>query len=274
MAIDKIPNSHEYISHHLINLQLDMRTFKLVSINDINLSKNFWILNVDSIFFSLFLGFLFLFIFYKIAKKVTTGVPGKLQSAIELIIIFINNNINDIYHGNSKLIAPLSLTIFMWCFLMNLMDLVPTDLLPYISANVMHLPALRVVPSTDINITSAMAIGVFFLILFYSFKIKGIGGFTKELTLYPFSNPIFIPINIILEGVSLIAKPISLSLRLFGNMYSSELIFILINGFLPWWIQWIFNVPWAIFHILIISLQSFIFMVLTIVYLSMASEEH
>ncbi|PPI86303.1 F0F1 ATP synthase subunit A [Candidatus Pantoea edessiphila] len=274
MAINKISNSQEYISHHLMNLQLDMHNFKLINPDSINFSKNFWVLNIDSIFFSLLLGILFSMVFYIAAKKITTGVPGKLQSGIELIIIFINKNINDIYHGKSKLIAPLSLTIFVWCFLMNLMDLIPTDILPYISKYWIGLPALRIVPSADINITTALAIGVFALILFYSIKIKGAYGFTKELTLYPFNNPIFIPINLILESVSIISKPVSLSLRLFGNMYSSELIFILINGLLPWWLQWSFNVPWAIFHILIILLQSFIFMVLTIVYLSMASEKH
>ncbi|PPI88335.1 F0F1 ATP synthase subunit A [Candidatus Pantoea edessiphila] len=273
MAINKIPNSQEYISHHLLNLQLDLCTFKLINPNDVNISKKFWVLNVDSMFFSLILGMLFLFLFHRTARKVTTGVPGKLQSLVELVVIFVNKNIIDIYNGKSKLIAPLSLTIFVWCFLMNLMDLIPIDLLPYIG-NLMGLHTLRVVPSTDINVTTAMALGIFILILFYSLKIKGVLGFVKELTLHPFNNPIFIPINMILEGVGLFAKPISLSLRLFGNMYSSELIFILINSFLPWWLQWSLSLPWAIFHILIISLQAFIFMVLTIVYLSMASEEH
>ncbi|MXP51440.1 F0F1 ATP synthase subunit A [Pantoea sp. SoEX] len=274
MAINKIPNLQEYISHHLINLQLDLHNLKLVNPNTSSIYKSFWILNIDSIFFSVVLGFLFLLVFYKIANNVTTGVPGKLQSGIELIFVFVNKNINDIYRGKNTLIGPLSLTIFVWCFLMNLMDLIPIDLLPYINKHILGLSALRIVPSADVNITTSMSLGVFVLTIYYSLKMKGICGFTRELTMFPFRNPIFIPINLILESVSLFAKPISLSLRLFGNMYSGELIFILINGLLPWWLQWILNVPWAIFHILIISLQAFIFMVLTIVYLSMASEEH
>lgn len=138
----------------------------------------------------------------------------------------------------------------------------------------MGVPYLRVVPSADVNITMSMALGVFFLILYYSIKVKGISGFVKELTLQPFNHPAAIPVNFILETVTLISKPVSLGLRLFGNMYAGELIFILIAGLLPWWSQWILSVPWAIFHILIITLQAFIFMVLTIVYLSMAQEDH
>jgi len=247
-------------------------TFSLVDPH--NPPATFWTLNIDSIFFSVVLGLLFLLMFRSVAKKATSGVPGKFQTAIELVIGFVHGSVKDMYHGKSKLIAPLALTIFVWVFLMNLMDLLPIDLLPYIGEHIFGLPALRVVPSADVNITLSMALGVFILILFYSIKMKGIGGFAKELTLQPFNHWAFIPVNLILEGVSLLSKPISLGLRLFGNMYAGELIFILIAGLLPWWSQWILNVPWAIFHILIITLQAFIFMVLTIVYLSMASEEH
>lgn len=182
--------------------------------------------------------------------------------------------VKDMYHAKSKLIAPLALTVFVWVFLMNLMDLLPIDLLPYIGEHVFGLPALRVVPTADVSITLSMAIGVFFLILIYTVKMKGFKGLFHDLALQPFNHWAFIPINIILEGVSLLSKPVSLGLRLFGNMYAGELIFILIAGLLPWWSQWMLNVPWAIFHILIITLQAFIFMVLTIVYLAMASEEH
>lgn len=156
---------------------------------------------------------------------------------------------------------------------MNFMDLIPVDFIPH-AAQLMGVPYLRVVPSADVNITMSMALGVFFLILYYSIKVKGISGFVKELTLQPFNHPAAIPVNFILETVTLISKPVSLGLRLFGNMYAGELIFILIAGLLPWWSQWILSVPWAIFHILIITLQAFIFMVLTIVYLSMAQEDH
>ncbi|MEC5320988.1 F0F1 ATP synthase subunit A [Brenneria populi subsp. brevivirga] len=265
-ASGEISTPQEYIGHHLTHLQV---------------GTGFWSINIDSMFFSIALGILFLVIFRQVAKKATSGVPGKLQTAVELIIGFVDSSVRDMYHGKSKLVAPLALTIFVWVFLMNLMDLLPIDFLPRIWAGIYgalgHDPAhayLRVVPSADVNITLSMALGVFILILFYSIKMKGVGGFVKELTMQPFNHPVFIPINLILEGVSLLSKPVSLGLRLFGNMYAGELIFILIAGLLPWWSQWVLNVPWAIFHILIITLQAFIFMVLTVVYLSMASEEH
>lgn len=251
---------------------MDLRTFELV--NPLNWPATFWTLNIDSLFFSVVLGLAFLLVFRKVAASATSGVPGKLQTAVELIIGFVDNSVRDMYHGKSKVIAPLALTVFVWVLLMNMMDLLPIDLLPYIGEHVLGLPALRVVPTADVSITLSMALGVFILIIFYSIKMKGVGGFTKELTMQPFNHPIFIPVNLILEGVSLLSKPLSLGLRLFGNMYAGELIFILIAGLLPWWSQWMLSVPWAIFHILIITLQAFIFMVLTIVYLSMASEEH
>ncbi len=258
MSAGAISTPQEYIGHHLTQLQV---------------GTGFWSVNIDSMFFSVALGVLFLWIFRKVAVNATSGVPGKLQCAVELIVGFVDSNVRDMYHGKSKVIAPLALTVFVWVFLMNAMDLLPVDLLPQLGT-LAGLPALRVVPTADVNITLSMALGVFVLILFYSIKMKGVGGFVKELTMQPFNHPVFIPINLILEGVSLLSKPVSLGLRLFGNMYAGELIFILIAGLLPWWSQWLLSVPWAIFHILIITLQAFIFMVLTIVYLSMASEEH
>lgn len=269
---EEMSTIQEYIGHHLNNLQLDLRTFELVKPHS---AVSFWVLNIDSMFFSLLLGTIFLLIFWRTAKGATSGVPGKTQTFVELVVGFVDRSVRDMFHGRSKLIAPLALTIFVWIFLMNLMDLLPIDLLPYlIGKHMLGLSVLRVVPSADINITLSMALGVFILILYYSVRIKGSGGFIRELTMQPFNHPIFIPFNLILEVVSLLSKPVSLGLRLFGNMYSGELIFILIAGLLPWWLQWILNVPWAIFHILIITLQAFIFMVLTIVYLAMASEEH
>ena len=265
--------TRDYIGGHLNNLQLDLRTFELVNPHAEN-TPSFWVLNIDSLFFSVLMGLLFLWIFRKVAVKATSGVPGKFQTAVEMIIGFVDSSVRDMYHGKSKVIAPLALTVFVWVLLMNALDLLPIDFIPYIGEHILGLPALRIVPTADVSITLSMAIGVFILILFYSIKMKGIKGFTKELTLQPFNHPIFIPINLILEGVSLLSKPVSLGLRLFGNMYAGELIFILIAGLLPWWSQWLLSLPWAIFHILIITLQAFIFMVLTIVYLSMASEEH
>lgn len=272
-ASGEISTPRDYIGHHLNHLQLDLRTFELVQPHSPD-PATFWTLNIDSLFFSVVLGLAFLLLFRKVAASATSGVPGKLQTAVELIIGFVDSSVRDMYHGKSKVIAPLALTVFVWVLLMNMMDLLPIDLLPYIGEHVFGLPALRVVPTADVSITLSMALGVFILILFYSIKMKGVGGFVKELTMQPFNHPIFIPVNLILEGVSLLSKPLSLGLRLFGNMYAGELIFILIAGLLPWWSQWMLSVPWAIFHILIITLQAFIFMVLTIVYLSMASEEH
>ncbi len=256
-------STSQYIQHHLENL-----TFPLVSGAG---EGSFWVLNLDTLFFSGVLGALFCLLFYVVARRATAGVPGKLQNFVEIMIEFVDAQVKDTFHGRSALIAPLALTIFTWVFLMNLMDLLPVDLLPRL-AHFMHIPYLRVVPTTDPNLTFAMSLTVFFLILFYSIKIKGVGGFTKELTCTPFGIA-FLPINLILKVVEEVAKPISLALRLFGNMYAGELIFILI-ALLPWWVQWPLGGVWAIFHILIITLQAFIFMMLTIVYLSLAHESH
>lgn len=267
----EIFDSQKYINHHLKHLKFDLLNFKFINQNDN--SYSFWSLNIDSMFISILIGILFSATFYKISKNFNNCKnPSILQSIIEIAVEFVNNNVNDIYHGKSKLIAPLSLTIFVWIFLMNSIDLfLPIDIITLV-CNFFKIPSIRIVPSTDINITLSMGLCVFLLILFYSIKIKGFTGFIKELTLHPFNNLIFFPINLILESVSLLSKPISLSLRLFGNMYAGELIFILISGLLPWWLQFLLSLPWAIFHILIIFLQSFIFMTLTIVYLSMASK--
>lgn len=249
-----------YITHHLENLQV---------------GSGFWTFNVDSLFFSIVLGLLFLWIFRRVARKATSGVPGKLQCAVEMIIGFVDNTVKEIFTSKNALIAPLALTVFMWIFLMNCMDLIPVDFLPY-AAQHMGIPYLRVVATADVSITMSMSLGVFLLIIIYTFKYKGIKGFVGDYLLHPFNHWAFAPINFVLEMVTLLAKPVSLGLRLFGNMYAGELIFILIAALLPWWSQWVLSLPWAIFHILIITLQAFIFMVLTIVYLSMASatEEH
>ncbi|WP_409423148.1 F0F1 ATP synthase subunit A [Pseudaeromonas sp. ZJS20] len=260
-ATGEMLTPQEYISHHLHHWQA---------------GSGFWAVNIDSMIFSVGLGLLFLWIFRSVAVKASSGVPGKLQCFVEMVVLFVDDSVRGIFHGKSKLIAPLALTIFVWVLLMNMMDLLPIDYLPQLAQLIAgdHAQKLRVVPSADVNITLSMAFGVFFLILFYSIKMKGVSGFIKELTLQPFNHWAFVPINLILESVTLIAKPISLGLRLFGNMYAGEMIFILIAAMLPWWSQWFLNVPWAIFHILIVTLQAFIFMVLTIVYMSMASEEH
>jgi len=245
-----------YIVHHLTPLSV---------------GEGFWTLHLDTLFFSAVLGALFIWFFKTVAEKVTTGVPGLAQNFAEMMIEFVDQQVKDTFHGESKLIAPLGLTIFCWVFLWNMMDLLPVDLLSLISS-LMGIEYLRVVPSTDLNATFALSISVFILIIFYSIKIKGVFGFAKELTCTPF-GPWMMPFNLLLKVVEEVAKPISLALRLFGNLYAGELIFILI-ALLPAFLQPLLSFPWAIFHILIILLQAFIFMVLTIVYLSMAHEDH
>lgn len=255
-----------YIHHHLQNLTLNLQNFRLH-----DATGGFWTLNLDTLIFSWITGLFFLVVFWLAARAATAGVPGKLQNFVETIIEFVHTQVKDTFHGQSKLIAPLALTIFVWVFLMNFMDLLPVDLLPRLGG---HLGAnyLRVVPTTDVNLTFALSLSVLLLIIFYSFKIKGTKGFLKELLTAPFGIWLF-PLNLIFNLIELLARPISLSLRLFGNLYAGELIFILI-ALLPWWAQWSLGGIWAIFHILIIVLQAFIFMMLTVVYLSLAHEHH
>ncbi|MCW8093418.1 F0F1 ATP synthase subunit A [Alteromonas sp. ASW11-130] len=269
----------EYIKHHLTNATM-CSTDQGIAFNKACADAGFWAWHVDTLAWSIGLGILFLWLFRSAAKKATTGVPGKWQAFVEIIIEFVNDNVRDSFHGRNNLIAPLALTIFVWVFLMNLMDLVPVDVLPWLAGQVgyhgfgmdPHDVYMKVVPTTDLNLTLALALGVFFLILFYSVKVKGFGGFTKELTMQPFNHWAFIPVNFILESVTLLARPFSLALRLFGNLYAGELIFILIATLGLW--QLPLHFPWAVFHILVIVLQAFIFMMLTIVYLSLAHEDH
>lgn len=267
----------EYIQHHLTNLQVCRVDGEWVW-NDC--AGNFWGVNVDSMFFSLVLGFVFLYLFRKVAKNATTGRPGKLQTAIELVVGFIDTSVRDAFHGHNKVIAPLSLTIFMWVFLMNLMDLIPVDWLPLVGSAV-GVPYLKVVPTTDVSVTFAMSLSVFVLTIYYSLKVKGPIGFGKEFTMHPIAPPtsgigllaapLIIAFNLVLEIVAFVSKPLSLSLRLFGNMYAGELIFILIA------LIGLYQLPlhfiWAVFHILVITLQAFIFMMLTIVYLAQAHDK-
>jgi len=257
-----------YIGHHLQNLQVCRVDGEWVW-NECH--GNFWTVNVDSMFFSLVLGSLFLFLFWRVAQRATVGVPGRFQAMVESLVEFVDTTVKETFHGESRLLAPLGLTIFVWVFLMNLMDLIPVDWLPWTAAMI-GVPYLKVVPTTDVNVTFAMSLSVFVLIIFYSIKAKGVSGFAKELTLQPFNHPIAIPFNFVLEGVALLAKPLSLSLRLFGNLFAGELIFILIALLGIW--QLPLHFAWAVFHILIIVLQAFIFMMLTIVYLALANEEH
>lgn len=268
MSQESHADAGAYIAHHLQNLTLCRADGEWVWNN---CKGNFWAINVDTMFFSLLLGGLFILLFGRVARNATRGVPSRTQAAVELVVEFVDQSVKDTFHGKSDLIAPLALTLFVWVFFMNLMDLIPVDWLPF-TASLIGVEYLKVVPTTDVNATFAMSLSVFILIIYYSIKAKGIGGFTKELTMQPFHHPIAIPFNFLLEGVALIAKPISLSLRLFGNLYAGELIFILIALLGIW--QLPLHFAWAVFHILIIVLQAFIFMMLTIVYLSLAHETH
>jgi F-type H+-transporting ATPase subunit a len=288
--------SSGYIKHHLQNLTYGQHadgSWGFAHTAEQAKEMGFWAIHVDTMFWSIGLGLLFLWLFRKAARRAETGVPGGLQNFVEWVVEFIDSSVKGSFTARNALVAPLALTIFIWIFLMNFMDLIPVDWLPSAAALLGHSlfgadphhVFFKVVPSTDPNATFGMAFAVFFLVLYYSIKIKGIGGFTGELTLQPFQskNPIvqgvFVPVNFILEFVSLIAKPISLALRLFGNMYAGEMIFILIAlMYSAGWAMGIFGgflqLGWAIFHILIITLQAFIFMTLTIVYLDMAHHEH
>jgi len=269
----------DYIQHHLQNLQVCKDEAGEWVWN--HCAGNFWAMNVDSMFWSVLLGLVFVVLFRGVAKKTSADKPGRFQAFAEIIVDFVNTSVKDTFHGKSRLIAPLALTIFVWVFLMNLMDLVPVDWIPLAAAQV-GIPYMKVVPTTDVNVTFGMSIAVFFLIIFYTIKNKGVLGFIRELTLHPIAPtfkgpgiiaaPFIIAFNFILESVSLLAKPLSLSLRLFGNMFAGELIFILIA--LIGWYQLPLHFGWAVFHVLIITLQAFIFMMLTIVYLSLASESH
>jgi F-type H+-transporting ATPase subunit a len=269
-----------YIQHHLQNLQVCQDEAGDWVWN--HCSGNFWAINVDSMVISVLLALFLGFIFMWVIKNATTGRPGKMQAFVEIILEFVDGSVNDTFHGKNNLIAPLALTIVSWVFMMNLMDLIPVDWLPGL-ASMAGVEYLKVVPTTDPNITFAMSLSVFALIIFYSLKIKGVGGFlVGELMMSPL-NPkdlgvpkIFWPFvcafNFILETVALLAKPLSLSLRLFGNMYAGELMFILIA--LIGFYQLPLHFGWAVFHILIVTLQAYIFMMLTVVYLSQACEKH
>jgi len=277
--VTEMVSSTNYIKHHLTYLTYNVDGMKMGT-------GGFWTLNLDTLFFSIVIGVIACALLYFGARRVTTGVPGKLQNFAEMMLEFADGQVKDCFHGKNNLIGPLALTIFMWVFLMNFMDIVPVDVLPIIG-QAMGVHYLKVVPTNDLNLTFALSISVFLLIIFYSIKIKGPKTFVKELTLQPFNHPLFIPFNLLLELVGLIAKPISLALRLFGNLYAGELIFILIalltlNASMESPVgsatlglaQFLLALGWSIFHILVITLQAFIFMVLTIVYLSLAHEEH
>ncbi len=287
MASSEALTTTGYIKHHLQNLTFGQHpdgTWGIARDADQAKEMPFWAIHLDTMFWSVLLGALFIWVFRRAAVKATAGVPSGMLNFVEWVVEFVDDNVRGSFSHKNDLVAPLALTLFVWVLLMNTMDLVPVDWLPEL-AKLMGIEYMKVVPTTDPNATFGMALGVFVLTVFYSIKVKGIGGFTAELTMQPFAakNPIlkilFLPANFFLEFVSLVSKPVSLSLRLFGNLFAGEMIFILIallfsggtvlfiaGGVLQW--------AWAVFHILIVLLQAFIFMTLTIVYLEMAHSHH
>jgi F-type H+-transporting ATPase subunit a len=256
-------SSGDYVQHHLGHLQLNLNNFTIGN-------GGFWTLNLDTFIVGLITALLIGGTLRFVAKRVQSGVPGKLQNFTEAVVEFVGRTVHESYHGKSQLIAPLALTLFLWIFLMNTLDLLPVDLLPTI-LSVFGIEHFKIVPTADPNMTFAMSISVFFLIIFYNFTVKG-WKLGKEVLVSPF-GPYLFPLNILFRLIEEFVKPFSLALRLFGNMFAGELIFVLIAT-LPWWAQWLPGSVWAIFHILIITIQAFIFMMLTIAYLSMAHDTH
>lgn len=265
----------EYISHHIQNLTYGQHadgTWGFAHSAKEAAEMGFVAINVDTMFWSLLTGIAFCWLFRTAAVSASVEKPSRLQLCVEMVFEMVAGSVRDAFHGKNPLIAPLALTIFVWIFLMNLMDLVPVDFVPS-TAHAIGIEYMKMVPTTDVNATFGMSLSVFALMIFYGIKVKGLGGFLGELAFHPFGK-MMLPVNLVLETVSLIAKPLSLSLRLFGNMFAGELVFVLIAALVPFWLQWALSVPWAIFHILVITLQAYIFMMLTIVYLSQSHESH
>ncbi len=268
MASEPTGGLTEYIQHHLTHLTPHAN------------SGGFWAVHIDSVTVSLVLGVVFCLLFWLKARKATAGVPGRGQAFVEIVLEFVDGQVKDVFHGDRRVLGPLALTVFLWVFLMNAMDLLPVDLLPWITEK-FGVEHFRAVPTADINMTFAMSLTVFVLIIFYSFKAKGFSGYMHELFTAPFgAHPaLWIP-NFLLNVVELLSKPVSLAMRLFGNMYAGELVFMLIAGLFSAgsWALYGMGIigytVWGIFHILIIGIQAFIFMVLTIVYISMAHDHH
>ncbi|MCG5530282.1 F0F1 ATP synthase subunit A [Halorhodospira halochloris] len=266
MSADNEFDATEYIQHHLTNLRLDLSEGVIDSD-----ATGFMTLHLDTLIMSIGLGALFCYIFWLGARRATAGVPGGLQNFVETMVEFIEKTVSETFHAKSKVIAPLALTIFCWVFLSNLMDLIPIDMVPSIMYAI-GVDYWKVLPSVDLNFTFGLSLSVLGLIIIYGVMGHGVVGFLKSFLTHPL-GPWMAPFNLVLNIVEFVAKPVSLSLRLFGNLYAAELVFILIS-LLPWWIQWTLGTPWAIFHILVVPLQAFIFMMLTVVYLAMAYEEH
>jgi F-type H+-transporting ATPase subunit a len=276
-AAGHAPTAGEYIIHHLQHLQNRPQAGVV----------DFGVFNLDSIFFSVVLGALASWLLWSVARKATSGVPGRLQAAIEILIEMVDTQAKGIVHNaqSRKFVAPLALTVFIWIFLLNAMDLLPVDLLPVIGEKGLGLPYLRVVPTADLSTTMAMSVTVLLICIYYNLKIKGVGGWVHELFSAPFGDKWFLyPVNFLMQMIEFVAKTVSHGMRLFGNMYAGELIFLLIalmgGAFftsvgIPLAIGHVIaGTVWAIFHLIIITLQAFVFMMLTLVYVGQAHDAH
>lgn len=263
MATGSTLNSTDYISHHLVNWTV---------------GEGFWTFHLDTIVVSGVIGLVVFFAMAAAARKATSGVPGNFQNFVEMTLGMVDNQVKDTFHGKSELVTPLAITIFVWVWLMNALDLIPVDFIPMLVMGVTGLEYFKAVPTTDPNLTFAMSLTVFVIMLVFNFKYKGVGGFLREALTVPFGKWLF-PVNLLFRIIEDIAKPISLALRLFGNMYAGEMVFILLAVWAGSSFLWVpfssfLSLGWALFHILIITLQAFVFMMLTIVYMSMAAESH
>jgi F-type H+-transporting ATPase subunit a len=257
-----------YISHHLTN--------RTVSLGD----GGFWTLHLDTFATAVMLGIVGFGFLWWIVRGATAGVPNKRQAFVEMLFDFVDDQVKGIFHGNRAFVAPLALTVFVWVLLMNAMDFIPVDIAALFTQNALHQHEWKPVPTSDVNTTFALALSVWVLMLFYNVKIKGIGGWTHELFCTPFgSNVLLWPLNFLFNLVEYISKPLSHSLRLYGNIYAGEIIFMLLwmwaaTGLVGSVAGGVLALGWAIFHILIVVLQAYIFMMLTIVYMAMAHESH
>ena len=277
-AGEHAPSAGEYISHHLHHLQNHHQTGPV----------DFSVINLDSIFFSIVLGVIGCWLLWLAARKATSGRPGRFQAAVEILVEMVDSQAKGIVHNaqSRKLVAPLALTVFVWIFLMNFMDMLPVDILPWINDKTIGLPYLRVVPTADLSITMGLSVGVLIVCLIYNVKIKGLGGWVHELFAAPFGDKWFLyPFNFAMQIIEFVAKTVSHGMRLFGNMYAGELIFMLIalmggafalnaTGIALFLGHIVAGTVWTIFHILIITLQAFVFMMLTLVYIGQAHDAH
>lgn len=256
--------TEKYIEHHLTHLSFNLKTWSFGE-----QGGGFWTIHVDTLFVSVFMGLLIFGGLRLIATHMKER-PHHWQTVAELLIGFVGNTVYEIFHRKNQFVSSLALTVFLWVFAMNALDLLPVDTFAHLF-HFLGVPAFKLVPTTDPNATFAIAFAVFILIIFFNIRMKK-WGLVKEMFTFPFGI-YFFPINILFRFIEECVKPLTLSLRLFGNMFAGELIFILI-AIMPWWIQWPPGIIWAIFHIFVITLQAFLFMMLTIIYLSMAYESH